>query len=223
MPHPSTSGINYEANRWLPLFLAVLLALPSTAAGQSQTPVAAAGPSSTTQSLKVIPLAGNEEMNDLQRRIMAPLVVQVLDQDSRPVEGADVTFRFPVMGPSALFSDQKNSATVRTNADGQASAVGWIANGMTGRFQLQVTASRGNELGTAVLFMTNVTTISAETRKKPKSVWSSKWTKIAIVAGAAAIVVGVVLATRGGSSTSTATAPITITGVPGFPTIGGTQ
>ncbi len=203
----------------MPAFLALLLALPPAAAGQPQAPAAAPSPV-VNQSLKIIPLAGNEEMNDMQHRVMAPLVVQVLDQESRPVEGADVTFRFPVMGPSAMFADQKNAATVRTNADGQASAVGWAANGMVGRFQLQVTAARGNDLGTAVLFMTNVTTISGETRKKPKSVWSSKWTKIAIVAGAAAIVVGVVLATRGGSSTPSTT---TITAVPGFPTIGGGQ
>src|ERR1700690_1774219 len=127
-----------KVNRWLPAFLALLLALPPQAAGQSQAPAATVPSPVAIQSLKIIPLAGNEEMNDLQRRIMAPLVVQVLDQDSRPVEGADVTFRFPVMGPSAMFADQKNAATVRTNADGQASAVGWSANGMVGRFQLQV-------------------------------------------------------------------------------------
>jgi hypothetical protein len=216
-PSPRTY---YQVNRWFPPFLALLLALPPSAVAQSQAP---AGPPSTTQSLKVIPLAGNEEMNDLQRRIMAPLVVQVLDQDSRPVEGADVTFRFPVMGPSAVFADQINSQTVRTNADGQASAVGWTANGIVGRFQLQVTASRGNELGTAVIFMTNVTTITGEAKKKRKSLWSSKWTKIGVIAGAAVIVTVVILATRSSGSSSASSAPVTITAVPGFPTIGGAQ
>ena len=205
----------HRANRWLPVFLALILALPPTVAAQA--PPARVSAATATQTLKIIPRAGNEEMNDLQRRIMAPLVVQVLDQESRPVEGADVTFRFPVMGPSVTFADQKNFATVRTNADGQAAAVGWTANNMTGRFQLQVTASRANELGAAVLFMTNVTTITAETKVKGKSIWSSKWTKIAVAGAAAAIVVGVVLATRGGSSATT------ITAVPGFPTIGGAQ
>ena len=210
------SQLYSRVNRCLPALLAFALALPPSVFAQTPAPAAA-----SVQSLKIIPLAGNEETNDLQRRIMAPLVVQVLDQDSRPVEGADVTFRFPVMGPSVTFPDQKTTVNVRTNADGQASAVGWTANNMTGRFQLQVTAVRGNELGAAVMFMTNATTITPEVKAKPKSIWSSKWTKIAIIGAAAGIAVGVFLATRG-DSTATPT-NTTITAVPGFPTIGGAQ
>ncbi len=207
-----------QPKHWLCQFLVLLLALPPTVAAQSQAPALPVGQPSAIQSLKVIPLAGDGETNDLQRRVMAPLVVQVLDQESRPVEGADVTFRFPIQGPSAAFADQKNSQTVRTNADGQASATGWTANTMVGRFQVQVTASRGNELGTAVLFMTNVTTLTEEGKKKRKSLWSSKWTKIGVIAGAAAIVAVVILATRSNGNGTT-----TITAVPGFPTIGGAQ
>ena len=207
------------ANRWLVQFLILLLALPSTVAAQAPVVPGVAAP--TTQSLKIVPLAGDGEINDLQRRIMAPLVVQVLDQESRPVEGADVTFRFPLTGPSVIFPDQKNTTTTRTNADGQAAAAGWTANSMAGRFQIQVTASRGAEFGTAVLSMTNVTTLTDEGKKKHKSLWSSKWTKIAVIAGAAAIVTVVILATRSSGNTSNST--VTITAVPGFPTIGGSQ
>lgn len=154
------------ANRWLTQFLVVLLALPSTVAAQA--PAAPLGSAPTTQSLKIVPLAGDGEMNDLQRKIMAPLVVQVLDQESRPVEGADITFRFPLTGPGVIFPDQKNSTTTRTNADGQAAATGWTANSMAGRFQIQVTASRGVEFGTAVLLMTNVTTLTEEEKKNAR-------------------------------------------------------
>jgi hypothetical protein len=214
---------NRQANRWLPQFLAVLLALPPTAFAQSQAPANPAGGAPTRQSLRVIPLAGDGEMNDLQNRIMAPLVVQVLDQESRPVEGADVTFRFPIAGAGAAFADQKNSQTVRTNTDGQAAAVGWAANGTVGRFQVQVTAARGNELGTAVLFMTNVASVAAEAKQKPKSWWSSKWAKIGVIAGAAAVIAVVILATRNSGSSTPTPSTTTITAVPGFPTIGGAQ
>ena len=196
--------------------LAMVIALPPTVAAQA--PAAPVATPATIQSLKVVALAGGGEMNDLQRKVMAPLVVQVLDQDSRPVEGAEVTFRFPLNGPSAIFPDQKNAVTVRTNADGQAAAVGWTANGTVGRFQIQVTASRGNELGAAVISMTNVTTITEEVKRKGKSWWSSKWAKIGVIGGAAAVVTVVILLNRGGSSSTT-----TITAVPGFPTIGGAQ
>lgn len=207
------------ANRWLTQFLILLLALPATVAAQA--PPAPGGAAPTAQSLKIVPLAGDGEMNDLQRKIMAPLVVQVLDQESRPVEGAEVTFRFPLTGAGVIFPDQKNSTTTRTNADGQAAAAGWTANGMTGRFQIQVTASRGAEFGTAVLFMTNATTLTEDGKKKRKSLWSSKWTKIAVIAGAAAVVAVVILATRNSGDGSSKT--VTITAVPGFPTIGGAQ
>src|SRR5262249_11204984 len=88
--------------RWLALALAGWLSLPPAAT--PQTPLAAPQPAApapgqSIQSLRVVPLAGNQESNDLERRVMAPLVVQVLDQNSRPVEGADVVFTFPTTGP----------------------------------------------------------------------------------------------------------------------------
>jgi hypothetical protein len=197
-------------HRWLPLVLALLLALPSGAAAQ-----APANQPATVRTLKVLPLAGNQELNDLQNKVMAPLVVQVLDQNDRPVEGADVIFRFPLNGPSASFSDQKTAQTFRTNADGQAAATGWAANGKVGTFQVQVTASRGSEQGSTTISMTNVTRITGAQKRTQRKGWFSRWGKFAVAAGAAGVVVAIVLATRGGSRVITAT--------PGSPSIGAPQ
>lgn len=204
--------------RWLPPFLAVLLAFPPHLAAQQPTPLQQQPiPLPAVQTLKVLPLAGNGATNDLERGIMSPLVVQILDQNSRPVDGAQVVFRFPLRGPSAVFPNQQTSQTARTNADGQAAAVGWVANKEVGSFQVQVSASRGNELGSATLTMTNATRVVAEGQPKHKS--KSKWIKIGIIAGAAAgVAIGVVLATRGGGGGSGNT---TVTVSPGSPTIGG--
>jgi hypothetical protein len=171
------------------------------------------------QSLKIRVLAGNNEMNDLERRVMAPLVVQVDDRDDRPVDGADVVFRFPISGAGAAFADGKTSLTVRTNSEGQAAAVNWMANGQVGRFQVHVTATYGNQVGETTLAMTNVTRVVEEAPKsKAAGWWSHRWVKVAIIGGAAAIVVGVVLATRGGSSSSGGGSTISI--APGSPTVG---
>jgi hypothetical protein len=180
---------------------------------------APAGSLPTVQNLKVLPLAGNQGLNDLERRVMTPLVVQVLDTESRPIEGAQVVFRFPLNGPTAQFPNQETSQTVRTNADGQAAAVGWMANQVAGNFQVLVTATRGNEMGSATISMTNVTRIVDSTQQQKKSWWSSKWAKIAVIGGAAGVVAGVVLATHGGSSSTTGNT--TVTATPGSPTIGG--
>jgi len=216
-----TPNTRWPMHRWLPQVLILLLGIPPWLGAQQPPRAQEAAPPAavpTVQSLKVMPLAGDGEFNDLERHVMAPLVVQVLDQNSRPVEGADVVFRFPVAGPSATFPGQKNSQTTRTNADGQAAAIGWNATGGVGAFRVQVTASRANEQGQTSVTMTNVTRILNAGKVKNQHWWSSKWGKIGIIAGAAAVVAVVVLTTRNGGSSTT-----TITAVPGFPTIGGSQ
>jgi len=224
-----------SAHCWLPQMLAILLAAGPVWAGE-QTPAsqqAAPNPSSPqptpstptslpmVRSLKVTALAGNQAMNDLERGLMSPLVVQVLDQNDRPVEGAEVVFRFPLNGPGATFRGGNTSQTVRTNGQGQAAAMNWNANNQVGTFSVRVTASYGNQLGETTVSMTNVTRIVEDGKrgKKETKWYSSKWVKIALIAGGAATVAGIVLATRGGGSSSSATPTITIT--PGSPTVGG--
>jgi hypothetical protein len=208
--------------RWLPYALAGLLVLPPNVSAQAPASTPQGPPvtqPATVQSLKVILLAGNRGFNDLEGKVMVPMVVQVVDQNDQPVEDADVVFRFPLDGPSASFADQKTAQTFRTNADGQAAATGWMANGKVGTFQVQVTASRGNELGSATISMTNVTRIVGA-RVPEKHWWSSKGAKIGIAVGAAAVIaVAVILATRGSGSKS----PTVITATPGTPTIGAPQ
>ena len=206
--------------RWLSPLIAALLAWPNIATGQQPPPtpqIKPMAPLPTVKSLRVTALAGNGEMNDLERRVMAPLVVQVVDQNDRPIEGADVVFRFQLGGPGASFADQKNSKTVRTNLQVQAAATGWTANGQVGTFQIHVTASYGNQIGEATISMTNVTRITREgkTSRKHRSWYASKWVKIGAIAGAAGLVAGIVLATRG-SGTSTRTVTIS----PGSPSVG---
>ena len=133
MPNPLSRRLR---RRWLPQALAVLLVVTQIqaaeqAAAPPQAPAARHRPAllqhhsprhqrlqrqaasaqlPVEQSLKILVLAGNGEMNDLERRVMAPLVVQVVDQNERPVEGAEVVFRFPLNGPSATFPGGKSSA-----------------------------------------------------------------------------------------------------------------
>lgn len=232
MQNPASGTL--RTHGWLPHVLAILLVLAPCRANDQAPAAPQAAPPQTSptpgqvqpmaqlpivQNLKVKALAGDREMNDLERRVMAPLVVQVLDQNDRPVEGADVVFRFPLNGPGATFTGGKTSATVRTNGQGQAAAMNWMANNEVGTFQIRVTATYGNQMGEATVSMSNVTKIVEENKRAKQTHWySSKWVKIAIVAGVAGAVTGIVLGTRGGSSTAT-TPTITIS--PGSPGVGG--
>jgi hypothetical protein len=236
MPNPLRGRLR---RRWLPQALAVLLAVTQIQAAEqaaappqapAATPPAAPNPADAPpqaqapveQSLKIIVLAGNGEQNDLERRVMAPLVVQVEDQNDRAMEGADVVFRFPITGPGATFAGGKSSVTVRTNSTGQAAAVNWMANGQVGAFDVHVNASYGNQVGETTVSMMNVPRVVEDTKKnttagKAKSWWSHRWVKIAVIGGAAAAVgIGVFLATRGGSKSSGSTVTIT----PGSPGVG---
>jgi hypothetical protein len=183
---------------------------PAPAQSAAQLPV--------EQSLKVRVLAGNNEMNDLERRIMAPLVVQVVDQNERPIESAEVVFRFPISGPGATFTGGKTSVVVRTNGTGQAAATNWMANGQVGTFQVHVNASYGNQVGEATLSMTNVTRVVEEAKKSTaKGWWSHRWVKVAVIGGAAlAVGLGVYFGTRGGSKSGGSTVTIN----PGSPGVG---
>jgi hypothetical protein len=95
-----------------------------------------------------------------------------------------------------------------------------MANNQVGTFKVQVTATRGAEQGSATVSMTNVTRITEADKTRQKKWWSTRWGKIAIVAGAAGVAVAVILATRGGSSSPKV---VVVTGTPGSPTIGGPQ
>jgi hypothetical protein len=164
-------------------------------------------------------------MNDLERKIMAPLVVSISDQNDRPVEGAEVVFRFPLNGPSALFPGGKSSQTVRTNGQGQAAAMNWMANDQVGRFEVHVSASYANQVGETTFSMSNVAKVLQKRGKNEKhgGWFSPTWVKIAVIGGAAALAVGIVLATRGGGHTSTTTTTPTVTITHGSPTVGGPQ
>jgi len=194
------------------------------AAGAPAQPGQTAGPATVTQALKIVPLAGKGEMNDLERRVMAPLVVEVLDQNDRPVEGAEVVFRFPVNGAGATFSDGKSSRTVRTNGQGQAAALNWTANNQTGNFNVHVTVTYGNQGGEIDVPMSNVTRIVEGNNKvvaKHGGWWSPTWVKVAVIGGTVALAAGIALATRGGGSSAGAASQPTVTITPGSPTIGG--
>jgi hypothetical protein len=246
MPNPAYGSPWMQS--WLPQLLAVILIVTPVYADEQapaapQNPPVANQPVPTTpqtppqtaplnpptkpmaqlpiiKNLKVLVLSGNGEMNDLERRVMAPLVVQVLDQNDRPVEGAEVIFRFPLNGPSAAFAGGKTSQNVRSNGTGEAAALNWMANGEVGTFEVHVTATYGNEQGENTVKMQNVTRIVEGAKGKAKQThwYSPTWVKIALVGVAAGAVVGIVLATRGGGKSAASTNPITIT--PGSPTVG---
>lgn len=208
-----TSGIFSLRQLTAVLLTGVMAAGPAARAQTAEPRPPASRPAGLLPTLQVIVLAGDGEVNDIEKKIMAPLVVQVLDLQSRPVEGADVTFRFPLGGATAAFADGQLSRTFRTNADGQTAATGWTANNQAGPVNVRVTAVRGNETGEAVVTMLNGTGGARSRKDAPKRWWNTGWFKALLVAGVAGGAAAGILATRGSEPTISVT--------PGAPSIGG--
>lgn len=172
--------------------------------------------------LRVLILEGANAVNSIPNRSATFPVVEVRDGNDLPVEGAEVTFELPTGGPGGIFPNQKNTFTGRTNLQGQVRAP-YLMNAAPGVFTIQVTAAIGTRTGKVSITQTHSMQTPEEMLVKKKR-WYRDWRILAAAGGAA--VVGIVLGTRGGSSTATPTGPTapvppTITITPGGPSIGG--
>jgi hypothetical protein len=155
--------------------------------------------------------------------VLARRFVMLRDQNDRPVESAEVVFRFPLQGPSATFPGGKTSSTARTNGQGQAAAMNWMANDQVGSFEVHVNASYGNQVGSVTFSMSNATKVvrsktSVNGASEKRGWFAPTWVKVAVIGGAVAVAAGIFLATRGGSK-STSNSTVTIS--PGSPSVGG--
>jgi hypothetical protein len=106
-------------------------------------------------SLKIVVIAGERAVNDMQRKTAVTPVVEVRDRNDRPVAGATVGFAFSG-GKRAAFAGGVPRLIVTTDAAGRASAP--LTPLSTGAVQIQVTASFGGQTATATISQTNAMT-----------------------------------------------------------------
>lgn len=116
----------------------ICLGTMSTAAVRAQSAAAA---SAAPKALFITILEGEGELNDVRARTAREPIVQVEDENHKPVAGALVVFAIPRGSvPGANFSGL-NSLTVRTGADGRAVGRGFHVTRQTGNLQIEVTAT----------------------------------------------------------------------------------
>ena len=173
------------------------------AAPPPQAPIAALP---TIQNLKVLVLEGQRSTNSTTRHIGIQPVVEVRDENDRPVEGATVVFRLPPSGPGGAFPGKLPTFSTGTNAQGQAAASGFVPNDELGRFDIHVTATYQNRTGEVTISQTNspndLSLQGPVVKKKP--LWRNKYVWI----GAGAVLVTIVLVVTLGHSNSTQTVTI---------------
>lgn len=149
---------------------------------------------------------GEGALNDLRARTAREPIVEVQDENHKPIAGALVLFTTPGSGPSGVFPGGLTSFKATTAADGRATGAGLKPNSESGQFQIQVTATMGELSTVAVINQTNT--------GKPASVQSHAAHGIPIKAfaiigavAAGGAVTGILLARGTHSDSITAGAP----------------
>src|SRR5579859_5865700 len=91
--------------------------------------------------LKITILDGEGALNNIKLRTAREPIVQVTDENHKPVAGATVVFLLPGNGPGGTFIGGTKTMTVTTDQNGQAVARGLKPNGQSGQFVIHVTAN----------------------------------------------------------------------------------
>ena len=197
--------------------LSAVLALPPVTVGQQAAAPAKPAAPAPAEPLKIVVLQGEGAVNSISGRTATQIVVEVRDQNDKPVPGAEVVFQLPAAGPGGVFQGWMRTQTVMTNEQGQAGTTGLAPNDEPGRFNIKVTATKDERTGSVIISQMNAQRTGARGQAMPSSSW--KW-KIIGLLGLGAVVGGVAAATRGdGTAAATPTNPVTIT--PGSVTVAG--
>jgi len=170
--------------------------------------------------LQIVIVEGEGAINNVKQRVNREPIVQVEDENHKPIAGAAVIFFLPNDGPGGTFANGSMTFTTTTNSQGQAVARGIRFNNQAGSMQIRVSASFAGQTASAIITQTNVLGLAASGAAVGGMSLGVKLLIIGAVVGGG-IAAGVVIANRGGNSTPAN--PTTITITPGTVTVGGPQ
>jgi len=160
--------------------------------------------------LNLVIIEGEGAINNVRQRTAREPIVQVQDENHKPVAGAIVMFTLPSRGASGVFANGSQTLTVTTDQQGQAVARGLRPNTVKGQMQIRVSASNNGQTATTTITQTNAVVAAAAGAAAHGAV-SGKLIAVLAVVGAAAAG-GAVYATRSGNSATpnpTPAAPVT--------------
>ena len=190
------------------MFLSCLL-LTNLLGAHTQDPQQEAAPAAPKQLIINI-VEGEGALNNIKQRVNREPIVQVEDENHKPIAGAAVLFFLPTSGPSGTFANGSQTLTVTTDSLGRAAATGIRPNHVVGKMQIRVTASIGGLTANAMITQANIA---------GANVGGGLSTKVKVLIAVGVLVgigAGVYFAER-------STGPATATGViitPGIPTVG---
>jgi len=201
-----------RVSRLLCMLLAEIVAVTYTT-----PPIRAQAPEPKQLTISI--LEGEGAINNIKQRTAREAIVQVQDENHKPVAGVAVTFFLADHGASGVFANGSQSMTVLTDTNGQAAMRGMVPNKMAGKMEIRVSARLGDLNADAVITQTNAAGAAAG-----GAAISGKVIALIVVVAVGAAV-GAIVATHGGSSTPASTTiptgPTTpaVVITPGTPTV----
>lgn len=194
--------------RYITVLLAGLLVLPPAPGFATQE---------TGLKLNLVVVEGEGAINNIRQRTAREPIVQVEDENHKPIAGAAVVFTLPSQGAGATFAGGAHTLTVMTDAQGRAVARGLQPNRVQGQFQIHVNASYNGQTANTNISQSNV--VGAAAGAAAAGI-SAKLIILLAVAGAAAAG-GIIYATHSGGNGNNGTmAPSAVTISPGTGTVG---
>lgn len=165
--------------------------------------------------LRISIVEGDEAILNVRQRVSREAIIQVEDENRKPVAGALVTLTAPRDGASAVFSNGLNNITLTTDSSGRVVVRGIRPNSAQGKYAVRVLAVKEGLRGTAQIQMSNIAAAVAA------GGISAKLLTFLLIAGAGAAA-GTIAATRGGNGGGAAApgAAASTTVTPGTPTVG---
>jgi hypothetical protein len=173
--------------------------------------------------LKIVILEGEDVSNNVKERTAREPIIQVEDENHKPVAGAVVLFSIDSQGGNAgaSFLHAAKTFSGQTDANGRIVARGYHPNTHTGQFHINVTASKGNLTTHTTISQSNIAVAGAAAATSA-GITGFVATHVVLVSvvGAVAVVSGVV---AGGVVTvnSVGTAIVTGPGTVGAPQLAG--
>jgi len=164
--------------------------------------------------LRIVILEGEDVSNNIKERTAREPIIQVEDENHKPVAGAAVLFTVSTQSghASASFLNGAKTFSGQTDANGQIHAQGFHPNGHTGQLHINVTASKGQLTAHTTIAQTNVAaaTSAATTSTIPGFVAAHVVLVSVVAAGVVAggVVGGIVATQNSGVSITTGTGTV---------------
>lgn len=167
--------------------------------------------------LNLVVVEGEGAINNIRQRTAREPIVQVEDENHKPIAGAVVVFTLPSQGASGAFAGGSQTLTVMSDAQGRAVARGFHPNHVQGQFQIHVNASYNGQTAN-----TNISQSNAIGAAVGAAAGISAKLIILLAVAAAGATVGALYATHtiGGGNGNASIPPSAVTISPGTGTVG---